>query len=473
MELYDTEKTRKLEKKLISLGYSSTSLILKAGNAIYEEVVKLKKSNMFIVIGKGNNGADGLSLALLSAINNLTVTCVLLDKIEKQNIDVYNLIKSLNIKTYKTLPKINRINKDIVIIDSILGIGLNRSPAGKYQKAIKWINSYKRKGAYVVSIDVPSGLFIDTGVGSKDTVLANKTIMCLTPKQGCFTGDGIKYSGTLIYKNLGFTNIKKYGTGSSKLIDIKNKVSLRSNNNTYKGNFGKVLILGGWDGMQGAGNLAGLAALKTGAGKVFICNNSKQKKPDDLISIRSDIASFKKCLKIADVVVAGPGLGKNASEHLEMLWNYRIPVVYDADALNWLSSSTYKKRPSYFIGTPHYGEAKKLLKEDFKDRFNAICKLKNCYGGDWILKGPGTLVLTKKLYINDFSNNILSTSGTGDVLAGIVAGLLAQKKGKQIEIAVKIHSLCAEDIYLKKKATLTASEMLENISKVIYNLKNN
>ena len=170
--------------------------------------------------------------------------------------------------------------------------------------------------------------------------------------------------------------------------------------------------------------------------------------------------------KISAIVI-GPGLGKNADEVLRYLWRTNKPIVLDADGLNWLSKNFNKKRTSETIYTPHHGEARTLLNSEFSDRFKAIKKLKKKYGGTWILKGAGTIILRKELFINNFSNSILSTAGTGDVLSGIVGGMLCQKIKKPEINAVQIHTNCARKILNKNYKTLIASDLIKEISKCI------
>ncbi|MDG2268275.1 MAG: NAD(P)H-hydrate dehydratase, partial [Alphaproteobacteria bacterium] len=131
------------------------------------------------------------------------------------------------------------------------------------------------------------------------------------------------------------------------------------------------------------------------------------------------------------------------------------------------SKNFKKKRKAITIYTPHYGEAKNLLKKDFTDRFSAIKELQNKYGGKWVLKGPGTLILNKNYYINDFANSILSTGGTGDILAGIIGGLLCQKITKAEIKGVLIHTKCAKKILEKKQKTIIASDLLKQISSIV------
>ena len=154
--------------------------------------------------------------------------------------------------------------------------------------------------------------------------------------------------------------------------------------------------------MEGAANLSGLAALRTGVGKVYILSNSK-KKNNEIIFIKNSLIELKKILPKISAIVIGPGLGKNADEVLKYLWKTNKPIVLDADGLNWLSKNFNKKRTSETIYTPHHGEARTLLNCEFSDRFNAIKKLKKKYGGTWILKGAGTIILRKDclLYTSD------------------------------------------------------------------------
>ena len=199
--------------------------------------------------------------------------------------------------------------------------------------------------------------------------------------------------------------------------------------------------------MPGAANLSALAALKTGCGKVFICTNNFNKLPNEVIRIPAKLESISKIIDKMDVAIAGPGLGNNGDEILKCLWKKKIPLVLDADGINWLATNSLKKERTLLIGTPHHGEARNLLGKEFKNRFEAIKNIHNKYGGRWVLKGPGTLVINNNnMYINDFSNSILASAGTGDVLAGIIGALIAQKN-KHPEVAgVIIHTIAAKKI---------------------------
>jgi NAD(P)H-hydrate epimerase len=217
--------------------------------------------------------------------------------------------------------------------------------------------------------------------------------------------------------------------------------------------------------MPGAANLSALSALKTGCGKVFLCTNNLNNLPNEVIQVFPELNSVKKVIEKINVVIAGPGLGNKGSEILSFLWKENIPLILDADGINWLASNFLKKRKSLLIGTPHYGEARNLLGREFKNRFKALENIKNKYGGNWVLKGPGTLIKNNNnIYINNFSNSILATAGTGDILAGIIGGLVAQKV-KEAEInGVLIHTAAAKALLNEGKKTIIASDLLAEIN---------
>ena len=463
--LYNKQDTQNLEKKLEKNAIPNFLLMMRAGHNLYQIIKKnFVYDEIITIAGPGNNGGDAIAFAIQANLNNEKVHLITLSKKKQNSKILFDLAIKIGIKKKTISPKLFN-SKKILIVDGILGIGISRKPSGLILKTIKFINSYKKRNLKIVSIDVPSGLNPNTGVAYSETILADSTIMCLTRKQGCYTGDGLRYSGKLFFTDLGITNADKIQKTCCILLDEKCKFSLKRNNNYHKGKFGNVLILGGWDNMPGAANLSALSALKTGCGKVFLCTNNLNNLPNEVIQVFPALNSVKKVIEKINVVIAGPGLGNKGSEILSFLWKENIPLILDADGINWLASNFLKKRKSLLIGTPHYGEARNLLGREFKNRFKALENIKNKYGGNWVLKGPGTLIKNNNnIYINNFSNSILATAGTGDILAGIIGGLVAQKV-KEAEInGVLIHTAAAKALLNEGKKTIIASDLLAEIN---------
>lgn len=464
IELFDEKSTKNFENYLFSKGISSLLLMMRAGLSVYKLSKKFKKKKIFVLVGPGNNGGDALAFAFYAYMQEEDIQVYSLSKNKGNSYKINMLLKNLNLTTISKLPKFSDFNEDYLIIDGLLGIGLSREPKDKLLKAIKWINKVKENGAKVISIDLPSGLNINNGVASKSTVNADATIMTLVAKQGCYTGEGMEYSGICYFDKLGISTRAK---GTSILLNNLKISGVRTDRFGYKGKFGKILILGGWNGMSGAANLAGLSALRAGIGKAYVCSNDINHINDEIIKIDNNFDEFKKIINIVNVVVAGPGLGINAYELLAEVWKKNITLILDADALIWLSENFKKKRRAKLICTPHYGEARRLLGKSFRDRFKAIRSLRAKYGGNWILKGPGTLILANRLYINNFADNILSSAGTGDILAGILGGLVGQNiKNPEIK-AVMLHTKCALKLKEKQNKTLIASDLVAQISRML------
>ena len=468
--LYDKASTLKLEETLKKKGISSLLLMTRAGFNIYQLIKnKIKYDQIIVLAGPGSNGGDAIAFAIHAKINNENVSCLSLSNHKNNSKKLYNFSKQIGLEFKKYKKNLFVSKKKLLIVEGILGIGISREPSGLISKIISDLNtSSARSNKTVVSIDIPAGLNPDNGVAYANTVIADYTIMCLTKKQGCYTGDGLKHSGKLYFTNLSVGNVEKIHSTKNILLESEEREFLYRNKLGHKGNFGNVLILGGWDNMPGAANLASQAALRSGCGKVFICTNNYDNLPDEIIRVEPNLNSIQKIIGKINVIIAGPGLGNRANDILKYFWKTKLPIIFDADALNWLSRNFKTKRKALLIGTPHYGEAKSLLRKDFKDRFLAIKKIKEKYGGRWVLKGPGTLILNSKLYVNNFANSILATAGSGDVLAGIIGGLVAQNIKNPEIIAVKIQSFAAKKLLKQQNKTMLASDLLEEISKSIY-----
>ena len=243
----------------------------------------------------------------------------------------------------------------------------------------------------------------------------------MTLKQGLLTGDGVDVSGAVCFADLGYP--PPADTATARLLNAASFRIAPHPPSGHKGTRGNVLLLGGTEGMEGAGVLAGLAALRGGAGKLFWAGGGANlERPPEFICLEA--AAVPDALADMDVVVAGCGLGDTHDELLAELWQSEKPLVLDADGLRWLARTDASPRTAPLIATPHPGEAKGLL--DAPDRFTALKELQARFGGIWVLKGAGTLISGAPPHLCPLADGALGTAGMGDVLAGLIGGLWAQ-----------------------------------------------
>ncbi len=473
MYLYDSKTSQALEDEIIKNQKSGFLLMMRAASCILSHVKKKLTGRLWCIAGPGNNGGDAIATAALALVENIDVVCVRLADSTGDAAFALDFAKKLNLSLKTSLSELASLREGDVILDGIFGTGISRVPNGKMLKAIEWINKAHDSGISVIAVDVPSGLNATNGQTFGTAVRADLTVMCLTPKQGCYTGKSPELTGELYFCDLGIKNRSDIVCGNSKLILPENLTLPVRSRISHKGIYGNVLILGGWGEMEGAGFLAGIAALRVGAGKVYICGPSSKRQPFEIISVPKKIEIFKSMISKMNVVIAGPGLGEQSDKFLEIAWNADVPLVLDADGLNWLSrKTTLIRRKEIWIGTPHPGEAATLLGEQINDRFEALHKLSNKFGGIWVLKGAGTLVGPNPTFVNPFSNSILATAGSGDILSGIIGGLVSQKVIEPEILGVYLHSESARLVISSGKKTMIASDLLEKIGVALNHLKN-
>ena len=458
--LFGSEKSKLIDNKVCEKIARPILLMLRAAEAAKMFLVKENASSVTIFIGKGNNGEDGLCLAALLRIENIETHIIDLDHKNRPDSQAYRLCLNLevNIKKYNT----KNIPKTDWYVDAIFGIGLNRNLTGDYLSAVNYLQCSKSKK--ILSLDVPSGLHGSKGNIFNKAVQATTTISFLTLKPGLFFDEASDYTGNIYFDNLRI-NKTFYNPDMMSISREKTHFPILSRS-AHKGSRGSLICLGGSKSMEGAGILACISALRSGAGKVFWASDTdKLQRPPELIQIEPCIDDIRSVLnKNMRIAIIGPGLGKRFDKEIEFLWNTDLNIILDADGLDWLSRKKPKKRAAAWVGTPHIGEMKKLLKDDFSDKWSNIIKLKKYYGGEWILKGPGTLVSEdKQLWINLYSNGWLGTAGMGDVLAGIIAGLWCSGSKTPFRSAVYLQTQCAKHFLFKEGAGLTAGKLSELI----------
>lgn len=339
-----------------------------------------------------------------------------------------------------------------LIIDGLFGIGLTRAIEGDYAT---WIEHANASGNPILALDVPSGLNALTGQITGPAILATHTITFIALKPGLLTGDGPDHCGELSVCDLGLEI--NSGDGVVVAPDLFRACLKPRLRNSHKGSFGSVAILGGAPGMAGAALLAGRAALKLGAGRVYLgmleALSVDPVQPELMLRTPADT------LSMATVLAIGPGLGQSmpAGELLTQALDSTLPRVIDADGLNLLAQSPLLQRkcavssaPTFI--TPHPAEAARLLGSTTEavqaDRLTAALQLAKRLNTHVALKGCGTIIATPdgRWFINTTGNPGLASAGSGDVLTGMLAALLAQHWPplEAILAAVHLHGAAAD-----------------------------
>jgi hydroxyethylthiazole kinase-like uncharacterized protein yjeF len=487
MFLYQTPALYTLDKMAVELDcLPEIELMQRAGTRVWQ-VIKARWGSQLktitVFVGSGNNGGDGFVVALQASAAGLSVQLIGHGDLAGQSITSAHfrqqwLASGGSIETWQ-----HQAIKGQVIVDGLLGIGLSRALDEAY---INLINTINQTTAHTVAIDIPSGLNADTGMAQPVAVLADVTITFFAHKTGQYLGDGPDICGDIIVDELGVSA----GTLSKALpalvvIDEKNiRLPARRLRNSHKGLFGHVLVIGGDKGMSGAALLAAQTALRAGAGVVSVlvhpdCVHTLSTTPELMAKSWHEIDS---CIDSATVIVVGPGLGQGeeATKCLKQLSGLRtnFPMVVDASALTaeFLDSLS----SSQIVITPHPGEAARLLAISTKglqsDRLTASQQLVDRFGVVCVLKGSGSLIQQSGSMpaINVRGHPGMATAGMGDVLAGLIAGLIAQ--GMPLFDATKagvlIHALCAEHyLHDNDEISLIATDIIDRLPRVIKQLR--
>ncbi|MCX8515296.1 MAG: hypothetical protein RL017_898 [Pseudomonadota bacterium] len=434
-------------------------------------IVKFVKSKYFydakvlVLIGGGNNGGDG------------TLAAVKLKKLG-YNPTIYKITNKLNPNTEMLLNEYialegnisNRLPLNLntydLIIDAMLGIGIN---APLDNKLIKIINTVNNSNCCKLAIDTPTGLDPFNAKVYGSAIKANYTITFIGDKAGFYTGGGVDLVGQLIVEPLinllDFQEHKSVGheVRANDLIYIDYSKLVRRQNNTNKGTYGSVLIIGGNSGMHGSICLAGRAAMLMGSGKVILASldekfNSNIFMPELMtISLKDAI----KNLNDYSAVVIGPGFGTKIKS-IKLLTKIieqrpQSKLIFDADALNIIAldkqlQELFRLLPNKII-TPHPGEASRLLNITVEmvnqDRFNCLKLLATQYNAACLLKGAGSLIDNLNgVYVNLTGNAALANAGQGDTLCGMIASLIAQglDLSAALRLAVYIHGKAGDNL---------------------------
>lgn len=495
MKTVDVTTMQNLDRRTIEeLGIPSLVLMERAALGVISSIHQYLGhclAEVHIVVGTGNNGGDGLAVARLLQNRGLKVKVWWSGQADKRSPDnqhQWNLNQKLGIQQARIedLESFQRkLSRASLIVDSIFGVGLNRTITGPWSEIIKAINQAKKP---VVAIDIPSGLDGNTGQILGLAIQANLTVTCGLPKWGLLMDPALDYVGKLEVVDIGIPPIYTAQVQGNILDQEKvyTLIPAPRSRSAHKGNFGKLAIVAGSLGMSGAATLATKAALHTGVGIVYtlvpasIQAQVAAQVPEALVIPLPEeegkispaaLPILQDYQSKVQAFLVGPGMGvsPSAQRMLQSFLNQLDkPVVLDADGLNNFTEFARPFKTPTII-TPHVSELGRLLKLSAAEIQNNRVKYAlrgalnfNC---THILKGASTLIASpsQDFWVNLTGNPGLARGGSGDVLAGLVAGLLAQ--GYSTENAalfgVYWHGLTADQLANQKnEVTITVGELI-------------
>ncbi|GBG15768.1 ADP-dependent (S)-NAD(P)H-hydrate dehydratase [Novimethylophilus kurashikiensis] len=422
----------------------------KAGLAAADLARKLIGTGKCVLVlaGPGNNGGDGLVAARWLKERGFSVAVVFSGSATNLPPDAKAAHDQWAAAGGTTLTELPQGDFDLVI-DALFGIGLARAPEGIYPKLIEYINA---QPAPVLALDIPTGLDADTGRVNGLAVEADHTLTFIGLKPGLFTLEGPDHAGEVHLADLGVPAGEEV---AGFLMDKPPCLPPRRRKNSHKGSYGDVAVIGGAETMVGAAFMAARAALLMGSGRVFVGLLAQHAPTVDLrqpeLMVRQ--AASVVALEHLDVLIVGPGLGRSPAAHdlLAQALQHSAALVLDADALNLIAATPElqallrQRRPGSTVITPHPGEAATLLHTDTAavqaDRVAAACRLASSFNAVTVLKGCGSLVATPdgRWFLNTSGNPGMAAAGMGDVLAGIIGGLIAQRLDAESATLVGVH----------------------------------
>ncbi|MFZ3171178.1 MAG: NAD(P)H-hydrate dehydratase [Carboxydocellales bacterium] len=487
MYIATTEEMRKLDRTAIeSLGIPGVVLMENAGLQVVEVIARvlgeLKDKKITIMAGKGNNGGDGFVIARHLLNRGAEVKTLLFANIEEISGDAKVNLEILQKLGHKIYPAVNTNSLNIVrvalvytdlIVDAIYGTGFKGELSEHVGRVVEVVNESKKP---VVSVDIPSGVAGDTGKVNGSCIHATHTVTFALPKLGNILQPGADYGGKLHTVDISIPQQLVNNLGlKCQLItgEMVRSMLPKRHSTTHKGSYGRVAVIAGSEGLTGAAALASMAALRTGAGLVTL---GIPRGLHDLMEIKlTEVMTtplpdtgrktlgveaqepIRQMCATAQVLAIGPGLGQDGAT-MELVQNLLpqipIPMVIDADALNALAQKTelIKQIPGPAVLTPHSGEMARLLGVSRTEIQEDRLKTAQAAAQDWkavvVLKGAKTIVACPdgRTYINSTGNPGLATGGTGDVLTGVIAALIAQglKPEEAAAAGVYLHGLAGD-----------------------------
>lgn len=494
-KILTSEQMQITEKNTIqNIGVPSLVLMERAALGAFEELKKgFDLTKVLVVSSNGNNGADGLAVARLLKNAGYDVKIWFVGDESKLTTEA-KLQMDLAEKYGVAFEKDPLITEFTTVVDAIFGIGLNRDIKGIYEEVIERINNAK---VPVLSIDIPSGINATSGVKMSCAVKASATVSFAYAKTGLYLNDGYTHCGKVIIKDIGIYSNDDLGINAIEDTDVPLLLPQRDIGGN-KGTFGKVLIVSGSENMAGAAYLSAKAAFTSGVGMVKIFTDEKnriilqQLLPEAMLCTYSSndtketvTEKLIKAEEWANAVLCGPGIGtgeiaKNITNHL-LSEEIDKPLVLDADSLNIISENTdaLKSSKREITITPHMGEMARLsgysIKELKSSPFELIQKFNEEYNINIVMKDAKSIIMTKnkKIYMNLSGNDGMATAGSGDVLSGVIAGIISQGASLNTSPALcaYIHGRAGDRAAQHKgKRAVMASDIVKCVGEVLKEL---
>lgn len=488
---------KKIDQYTINnIGIPSCVLMERAAQCVANVIANESETQKVIAMcGKGNNGGDAIAVARI--LHDKGFSCTILmtstdDKLSPESLSQINIARNIGIEIIYSVCNINIDDFDI-IIDGLFGIGLSKPIRDEYNSIINIINE---SDCTVYSIDIPSGINCSDGSVMGNAVNTDVTITFGYNKLGLMLYPGREYAGRVIVVNDVFPNVSYnkiqttyfcYDRDDINLVPARKSVS-------NKGTYGHVLVIAGSDNMSGAAFLSAKAAYRTGCGLVKILTHDNNRNilstqlPEAIISIycnTDDITDelIIESIKWADSIVIGPGLGMSDESELlvtkVLKHNFR-PMVIDADAINIIAKKDmYNKDAAWcnnVVLTPHLKEMSRLINNQFSTEYihdNILNISKEFIYNDAVLVLKDAVTCTSdgnNVIVNNSGNNGMATAGSGDVLTGIIAALLAQGSDRftAASLGAYIHGLAGDEAANKcGYYSLMANDIIESLSTVL------
>ncbi len=499
------------------IGVPSIVLMERAALAVAdatEELLKTEKNKNLVriaaVCGTGNNGADGIAAGRILWGRGYEVTIFLAGNFE-HGTEEYQLQKRIAKQVGISMRPATDLElcDGEIVLDALFGIGLGREIEGEYRQLIEKIN--QRQDIDVVAVDIPSGIHGDTGAVMGTASQATVTVTFGYMKSGLLLYPGRDYAGKVLVKDIGFFDSSRERTGWDAAVlewgDVDRLPKRPPDSN--KGTFGKLLVIAGSIGMSGAAYLSALAAYRMGAGLVRILTVPENRTvlqillPEAIVDVleiprkpfdregrheeetlqcypewETFCQAVKECCAWSNGIVIGPGLGQApyVEKLMEMvLASTEVPVVVDADGLNAVARTPWLTK--YFservIVTPHMGEMARLTGQSIAalkaDRLQAAREYAVRTGAVCVLKDASTVTADPKglTWINTSGSSAMAKGGSGDVLSGVIGGLLVQGMSR-VEAAawgVYLHGLAGEKAAKKQgERAVMAQELAEALA---------